>query len=252
MNTDALDNSAGVSTSDHEVNIKILLADAEREGLLTRRGRDDLLAAMTTEVGAQVLRDNHQQSLAVSLEVRAGAADLPAHAALMDRLEAAGVLDRAVSGLPGAAAMATRGTAGDALLRPEVAALLPVAKLWLTEAVEGAHDMLDDPAFEPLLLRYFPAQLRDGFARLARRHRLRRELVATVVVNEVANRLGPAALGRLSGGGRAAGRRAGRHRPCRLAGRCAVRPGPALRRDRRRSGQRRGTAGRPADGAPAA
>jgi len=199
VNTDALDNSAGVSTSDHEVNIKILLADAERDGVLTRRGRDDLLAAMTTEVGAQVLRDNHQQSLAVSLEVRAGAAELPAHAALMDRLEADGVLDRAVSGLPGAAAMAARGTAGDALLRPEVAALLPVAKLWLTEAVEGAHDILDDPAFEPLLLRYFPAQLRDRFARLARRHRLRRDLVATVVVNEVVNRLGPAALGRLSG-----------------------------------------------------
>jgi len=199
VNTDALDNSAGVSTSDHEVNIKILLADAERDGMLTRRGRDDLLAAMTAEVGAQVLRDNHQQSLAVSLEVRADAAELPAHAALMDRLEAEGVLDRAVSGLPGAAAMTARGTAGNALLRPEVAALLPVAKLWLTEAVEGAHDLLDDPAFEPLLLRYFPAQLRDGFARLARRHRLRRELVATVVVNEVANRLGPAALGRLSG-----------------------------------------------------
>ena len=199
VNTDALDNSAGVSTSDHEVNIKILLADAERDGMLTRRGRDDLLAAMTAEVGAQVLRDNHQQSLAVSLEVRGGGGELPAHAALMDRLEAEGVLDRAVSGLPGAAAMAARGTAGDALLRPEVAALLPVAKLWLTEAVEGAHGMLDDPAFEPLLLRYFPAQLRDGFARLARRHRLRRELVATVVVNEVANRLGPAALGRLSG-----------------------------------------------------
>ncbi len=199
VNTDALDNSAGVSTSDHEVNIKILLADAERDGVLTRRGRDDLLAAMTGEVGAQVLRDNHQQSLAVSLEVRAGAADLPAHAALMDRLEAEGVLDRAVSGLPGAAAMTARATAGDTLLRPEVATLLPVAKLWLTDAVEGAHGMLDDPAFGPVLLHYFPAQLRDGFAGFAGRHRLRRDLVAAVIVNEVANRLGPAALGRLAG-----------------------------------------------------
>ena len=83
LNTDALDNSAGVSTSDHEVNIKILLADAEREGALTRRQRDDLLASMTDEVGALVLRDNHQQSLAVSLEVLGGPADLPAEAALM-------------------------------------------------------------------------------------------------------------------------------------------------------------------------
>ena len=87
LNTDALDNSAGVSTSDHEVNIKVLLTDAERDGALTRRQRDDLLAAMTDEVAALVLRDNHQQSIAISLEQRGGPADLPAHAALMLVLE---------------------------------------------------------------------------------------------------------------------------------------------------------------------
>src|SRR3712207_1001358 len=104
INTDALDNSAGVSTSDHEVNIKILLADAERAGALTRPQRDSLLAGMTDEVARLVLRDNHEQSLAVSLEERAPAAEaLPAHAALMQRLEAAGVLDRSVAGLPDAA-----------------------------------------------------------------------------------------------------------------------------------------------------
>ena len=104
LNTDALDNSAGVSTSDHEVNIKILLADAEHEGALTRRQRDDLLASMTGEVGTLVLRDNHQQSLAVSLECLAGPADLPAQSALMLLLEREGLLDRALSGLPDAAA----------------------------------------------------------------------------------------------------------------------------------------------------
>ncbi|RYJ01600.1 MAG: phage capsid protein, partial [Acetobacteraceae bacterium] len=103
LNTDALDNSAGVSTSDHEVNIKILLADAEASGLLTRSQRDALLGAMTEEVGHLVLRDNAQQALAISLEERAGAAALPAQAALMLKLEAAGVLDRSVAGLPDAA-----------------------------------------------------------------------------------------------------------------------------------------------------
>ena len=197
INTDALDNSAGVSTSDHEVNIKILLADAERDGALTRRQRDDLLASMTDEVAALVLRDNHLQSLAVSLEVRDGVRDLGFHAALMARLEAEGTLDRAVSGLPTAAALTARAAAGEALLRPEVAALLPVAKLWLTEAI-GDGDLTADPAFGAALLAYFPAELRNRFAGFAERHRLRRELSATVIVNAVANRLGPAALGRLA------------------------------------------------------
>ncbi len=201
VNTDALDNSAGVSTSDHEVNIKILLADAEREGALTRRQRDDLLTAMTAEVGALVLRDNHQQSLAVSLEMQDGVRDLGSHAALMARLEAEGTLDRAVSGLPDAAALQARAAANEALLRPEVAALLPVVKLWLTEASEGAssdQDLTADPAFAPALLDYFPTELREGFARFVHGHRLRRELIATTIANAVANRLGPAALGRLT------------------------------------------------------
>ncbi len=201
VNTDALDNSAGVSTSDHEVNIKILLADAERDGALTRRQRDDLLARMTEEVGALVLRDNHQQSLAVSLEMRDGIRDLASHAALMARLEAEGTLDRAVSGLPDAAALTVRAAAGEGLLRPEVAALLPVAKLWLTEAIGNAGrdgDLTADPAFGAALLAYFPRELRDGFAGVAGRHRLRRELIATAIANTVANRLGPAALGRLA------------------------------------------------------
>ncbi len=206
LNTDALDNSAGVSTSDHEVNIKILLADAEREGALTRRQRDDLLASMTGEVADLVLRDNHQQSLAVSLEALGGAAELPAQATLMLLLEREGLLDRALSGLPDAAALKARTASGDALVRPEIAALLPVAKLWLTAAIEDADPAADptaDPAFDGTLLAYFPQPLQAGFARFAARHRLRRELIATVVVNGVANRLGPAALGRLAADGAA-------------------------------------------------
>jgi glutamate dehydrogenase len=198
LNTDALDNSAGVSTSDHEVNIKILLAEAEREGALTRRQRDVLLGEMTEEVGRLVLSDNHAQSIAISLEAMSAAEDLSAHAALMARLEAEGVLDRAVAGLPDAAAIRTRAAADTGLTRPELASLLAPAKLWLTDAIE-ASGLPDEPALAPLLHGYFPRALQDRFGNLIPRHRLRRELVATALANAVANRLGVAALGRLAG-----------------------------------------------------
>ncbi|MGK7866936.1 NAD-glutamate dehydrogenase domain-containing protein [Falsiroseomonas sp. E2-1-a20] len=198
LNTDALDNSAGVSTSDHEVNIKILLAEAEREGALTRRQRDVLLGEMTEEVGRLVLADNHAQSIAISLEAMGAAEDLSAHAALMARLEAEGILDRAVAGLPDAAALRARAAADQGLTRPELASLLAPAKLWLTEAIE-ASGLPDEPALAPLLRDYFPQALQDRFPELIARHRLRRELVATALANVVANRLGIAALGRLAG-----------------------------------------------------
>ncbi|MBY0333501.1 MAG: NAD-glutamate dehydrogenase, partial [Acetobacteraceae bacterium] len=197
LNTDALDNAAGVSTSDHEVNIKILLADVERAGAITRSQRDALLVEMTGEVAALVLRDNALQSLAVSLEERAGAEALPAQAGLMALLERAGVLDREVAGLPDAAAMAARIAAGAALTRPEIAALLPLAKLWLTEAIE-ASDLPDEAALAPLLTAYFPAPLRARFPEAIARHPLRRDLVATAVANLAANRLGCAGLHRLA------------------------------------------------------
>ena len=200
LNTDALDNSAGVSTSDHEVNIKILLAAAEREGSLTRRQRDTLLAEMTEEVAALVLADNHAQSLAVSLEMLRATDDLPAHTALIARLEAAGLLDRAVAGLPDEAALRARATAGEGLTRPEIAALLPFAKLWLTEAIERST-LPDETALAPLLAAYFPSALRDRFAALIPRHRLRRDLVATALANLAANRLGVAGLARLAEAG---------------------------------------------------
>jgi glutamate dehydrogenase len=199
LNTDALDNSAGVSTSDHEVNIKILLADAKAAGAITIQRRDSLLQEMTDEVAALVLRDNAEQSLAVSLEAAAGADALPAHASLMTRLEAAGLLDRAVAGLPDDAALADRIAKGDALTRPELAALLPFTKLWLTEAIEDST-LPDDPALQPLLRDYFPTALQNKFPDVIARHRLRRELLATILANAVANRIGPAALSRLAAG----------------------------------------------------
>jgi glutamate dehydrogenase len=197
LNTDALDNSAGVSTSDHEVNIKILLADLEHAGQLTRPQRDVLLREMTGEVAALVLRDNALQGQAVSLEEQAGAAALVPQTALIAQLESAGVLDRQVAGLPDAVALQRRLAAGDALTRPEIAALLPFAKLWLAEALE-ASTLPDEPALAPLLLAYFPMPLRERHADAIARHRLRRELVVTALANRVANRLGPAGLARLT------------------------------------------------------
>ncbi|WPB85932.1 NAD-glutamate dehydrogenase domain-containing protein [Sediminicoccus rosea] len=200
INTDALDNSAGVSTSDHEVNIKILLADAEASGVMTRRQRDELLESMTDEVAALVLRDNHLQSVAVTLETRMGAAAMPAQAALMARLEAEGLLDRAQAGLPDAATMAARAKSGDALTRPEIVALLPFAKLWLGEVIL-ASPLPDEPVFAPLLTAYFPTALQaPGFADFMARHRLRRDLIATALANMVVNRLGCAGLARLVAG----------------------------------------------------
>jgi len=199
LNTDALDNSAGVSTSDHEVNIKILLADVKASGAITIQRRDTLLREMTDEVAALVLRDNAEQSLAVSLEEAAGADALPAHAALMTRLEAAGLLDRAVAGLPDATVLADRIAGGEALTRPELAALLPFTKLWLTDAIE-ASDLPDDPALQPLLQDYFPQPLQREFGDAIAHHRLRRELLATILANLVANRIGPAGLARLAAG----------------------------------------------------
>jgi glutamate dehydrogenase len=207
INSDALDNSAGVSTSDHEVNIKILLADAEAEGRMTRQQRDTLLRDMTDEVAALVLADNHAQSLAVSLETMRATEDIAAHGAMMQRLEAEGLLDRAVAGLPDEAALRARAMNGEGLTRPEIAALLPFAKLWLNDAIENS-DLPDEPALAPLLVGYFPTALREQFAALIPRHRLRRELIATVLSNAVANRLGVAGIARLGGDGAAIARAA--------------------------------------------
>ena len=200
INTDALDNSAGVSTSDHEVNIKILLADPMETGKLTARQRVELLEAMTDEVADLVLRDNHQQSLAISLDQFGGASDLPAQNALMTLLESAGVLDRAVAGLPDPMAMTTRAAAGQALTRPELCTLMAYTKLHLA-AVLDASPLVDDPALAGLVALYFPLPLRARFETEISRHRLRRELIGTTVTNELVNRMGVAAFGRLAAEG---------------------------------------------------
>jgi glutamate dehydrogenase len=189
IDTDAIDNSAGVDTSDHEVNIKILAGMAERAGKLARADRDALLASMTDEIGAHVLSHNYDQTLALSMLQADGVAELGAQAAFMAELEARGRLDRALEGLPDAADIAERRKLGKGLTRPELAVLLAYGKLDLSEAVVGSAAP-DDPYFVRTLKAYFPAALAP-FEDEMRRHRLRREIIATVVSSEMVNLCGP-------------------------------------------------------------
>ncbi|MBB4186706.1 glutamate dehydrogenase [Sinorhizobium terangae] len=196
-NSDAIDNSAGVNSSDVEVNIKIALASAMRDDRLTRAKRNTLLASMTDEVAHLVLRNNYQQSLAISLTEMQGLANRTSLARLMARLEADGHLNRKVETLPTELAMSERYQAGKPLTRPEIGVLLSYAKLVLfDELIVG--DLPDDPYFTATLERYFPAKMRKTYAGDIRGHRLRREIIATVLGNETINRGGPAFVSTLT------------------------------------------------------
>jgi glutamate dehydrogenase len=200
INTDAIDNSAGVDTSDHEVNIKILTNAAERLGDLKAEDRDSLLAEMTDEVGAHVLAHNYAQTLALSLQEASAAAELDAQGRFMLDLEAEGRLDRKVEGLPRAAAIVDLRAAGRGLTRPELAVLTAYGKLELSDEVV-ASTAPDDPYFEKALVQYFPDPL-ARFEGEMRSHRLRREIISTVIANTIVDMAGPTFASRLK---RAAG-----------------------------------------------
>jgi glutamate dehydrogenase len=195
INTDAIDNSAGVDTSDHEVNIKILTNQAEKAGALKPADRDPLLFEMTEDVGLHVLRHNYAQTLGLSLQQASAAQDLDAHGRFMLDLEAQGRLDRKVEGLPRAVAVADLKAAGRGLTRPELAVLTAYGKLELSaDIVAGAAP--DDPYFEKTLHAYFPAAL-GAFGAEMESHRLRREIIATVLANTVVDMAGPTFASRL-------------------------------------------------------
>ncbi|MFL5296236.1 MAG: NAD-glutamate dehydrogenase [Phenylobacterium sp.] len=195
VDTDAIDNSAGVDTSDHEVNIKILTGMLERTGELTRRRRDTLMRSMTDDVAEHVLAHNYDQTLALSLMEMDSAGELEPHALFMAELEAKGRLDRTVEGLPDRAEIADRIAAKQGLTRPELAVLLAYGKLELKREIVASHAP-DDPWFEGLLQGYFPKAMRK-WAEPMRRHRLRRDIIATVAANDIINRCGPSFPARL-------------------------------------------------------
>jgi glutamate dehydrogenase len=196
LNTDAIDNSAGVNTSDVEVNIKIALSTPEREGRLSFEARNKLLIEMTGEVAHLVLRNNYLQTLALSLAERRGLADLGFAQRLMQTLEREGRLSRSVEFLPDDAALSERALRGEALTRPELAVLLAYAKLDLHDKILDSR-VPDEPFFARELDRYFPAGMRQHFPNAIAAHRLRRDIIATQLANAIVNRGGPTVVTRL-------------------------------------------------------
>jgi glutamate dehydrogenase len=195
IDTDAIDNSAGVDTSDHEVNIKILLGQAIRSGTLEAPDRNALLASMTAEVGAHVLKHNYDQTLGLSLQEANAPAELDAHARFMQDLEAKGRLDRKVEGLPRAAALEELRAQGKGLSRPELAVITAYAKLELSAQIVASPAPEDD-YFGKMLGAYFPPPLARFGAEMGR-HRLRREIIATGLANQIVDMAGPTFPGRL-------------------------------------------------------
>ncbi|MGQ0532031.1 MAG: NAD-glutamate dehydrogenase [Caulobacteraceae bacterium] len=195
INTDAIDNSAGVDTSDHEVNIKILLADAINNGALKADKRDKLLESMTDEVGALVLQNNYDQTGALSIAQASAVNDLDSHERFIQRLEAEGKLSRRVEGLPLTGEFAALRAAKLGMTRPELAKLVAYSKINLFDSVV-ASPAPDDPAFAEPLKQYFPRALWKFEAEMAR-HRLRREIIATRLANDLVNRCGPSFVDRI-------------------------------------------------------
>jgi len=188
--TDAIDNSAGVDTSDHEVNIKILLGLAIGDGMLTLQQRDELLPTMTDEIASLVLRDNYFQTQALSVCRALAPGLLEEQARFIRFLEKAGRLHPAIEFLPSEDEIAQRKARGLGLTAPEQSVLLAYAKMWLSDAMVDS-ELPEDAWIASALYRYFPAALRERFGAAIARHPLRREIVATHVVNSMLNRVGP-------------------------------------------------------------
>ncbi|RMI29506.1 NAD-glutamate dehydrogenase [Nocardia stercoris] len=183
-NTDAVDNSAGVDCSDHEVNIKVLLDGAVAAGELSPAERNDLLAAQTDEVAALVLRDNISQNRRLGLSRSHAAQMAPVHRRLLAELESRTGLDRRLEALPDEAELKRRIAAGTGLTSPELSNLLAHVKLALKDDLL-AGGLPDSPAFGAVLPQYVPAPLRERFAAGLRAHPLRRQIIATEVVNRM-------------------------------------------------------------------
>ncbi len=195
-NSDAIDNSGGVNCSDVEVNIKIALAAAMRKGSLSRQARNKLLSEMTNEVADLVLANNYGQTLALSVMRKSGLADFPHQVRFIAALEARGLLDRAVETLPSAVALAERESRGEPLTRAELGVLLAYAKIVLFSDIVSS-DVPDDPHFDRDLMGYFPERMEKKFSGEIRGHRLRREIIATVIANDLIDRGGASFVTRL-------------------------------------------------------
>src|SRR5690606_20638054 len=189
VNADFIDNSAGVDTSDHEVNIKIMLDREVRAGRLDKAERDKLFIGMTDEVARLVLRTNYQQNTVLAAARKQSAAMLHVHTRYMRKLERDGHLERKLEFLPDDKAVAARRSAGRGLTAPAFATLISYTKIVLAEQIL-ASDLPGDPYLHSVLVEYFPTPLRERFGDAIAQHPLRREIVTTMVVNDMVNRCG--------------------------------------------------------------
>ena len=196
LNTDFIDNSAGVDTSDHEVNIKILLNGEVQRKKLTLPARNKLLASMTKEVAGLVLNDNYRQNQAISLMERMSVPRLGSKQHFIRTLESQGLLDRQIEFLPSDAEIADRKSRGLGLTRPELAVLLSYSKLVAFQQLLDS-DIPEDPYLSKELERYFPLPLQASYAKAMQQHRLKREIIATAVTNSTINRMGATFLLRM-------------------------------------------------------
>jgi glutamate dehydrogenase len=189
LNTDFIDNSAGVDTSDHEVNIKILLGDPVKKGKLSMQQRNTLLASMTDEVGDLVLNDNYRQNQAISLMESMSGSRIGSFGHFIRTLEGQGLLDRAIEYLPTDTELNDRKARGAGLTRPELSVLLSYDKIVIFNQLLDS-DVPEDPYLSKELVRYFPRTLQERYAPEMEQHRLRREIIATAVTNSMVNRMG--------------------------------------------------------------
>ena len=197
INTDFIDNSAGVDCSDNEVNIKIPLNREMVEGRLSFEERNAVLAAMTDAVAGIVLEDNRLQTLALSIAEQGGPAALPEQVRVIEILEDSGRLDRVVEGLAANEDLLRREQDKQGLTRPELAVLLSTSKMALQAAIEAGR-LTEDPTLTPELCRAFPPLMQERFGDAIAAHQLRREIIATKIANRFVNRLGIAAAFRLT------------------------------------------------------
>lgn len=191
LNTDAIDNSAGVDCSDHEVNIKIVLSEAVASGNLTLANRNKLLESMTENVAELVLRDNRLQTQAITIAELQGTAIIEILGRMMTFLEKQGHLNRTIEYLPDAEEIARRNAEGKGLTRPELSVILAYSKIVLYDNLLGSN-LPDDDYYMDDLIRYFPEQLQTKFIKEIENNPLRREIIATSVTNSILNRIGSA------------------------------------------------------------
>ena len=189
VNKDAIDNSAGVDCSDHEVNIKILLDRVVAAGDLSVGQRNELLASMTDDVARLVLRDNYEQNVLLGNARRQSRTMLKVHQRFIQALQSRGALDRELEDLPDDKTIAARAEQGLGLTSPEFSVLVAYAKLTLTDDI-GATSLPDDPWLDRILQGYFPPQMSHRYSGQLAAHPLRRQIVTTCLVNDMVNRGG--------------------------------------------------------------